>query len=747
MARKLHIRIIIIALLTGIIMQSAAFGQTLMDGSFYSPSLDQTKMVDIYLPPGYDANPDLYYPVIYYLHGWGGNQNFLSTITSNATSKINSGEIDPMIIVCASNYTTPFDGSMYMNSEVHGDYEDYMINDLISWFDTTYRTVPEKKYRTVMGHSMGGYGAFRYGTLHKDKFCGLASHAAPANMEVIIDDFENQIKSENSGPPYSYNYSSSGNFTKMIFLGAGVWSPNLNTPQSYITPKVVEYPFDQQCNVIDTIFDKWDAHQVTTLVHNLNTSDSIGILFGCGSNDELYFGIANDALQDTLDALNLDYEFYSHSGGHVLPTGFKNRALIFLDSLMSDPTTLPNDTTQTIDLIAGWNIHSFLVTPDTLDMLNIHDELINSGYLTKIIDESGGFVQYIPDIGWMNTIGDMELKEGYYIKVSSTTQIDVTGQLSTSSCDIPFITGWNIMGYPLVEGQNALTAVQQLIDSNQLVKVISESGGFIQEIQDIGWINTIGNFLPGEGYYIQVNANTTLTLNCPASSNMLLQNPPVEETVLFEKSFSNNPYNPMNIYVQEIAIDGIRLMEGDEIGVFDNDVCIGAGVITEEHGVFSAVVVAAMDDPTTEKIDGYTEGNSITFKYLNSDLKYPIELVAEDVSGAKQFKSLGTYVVKLSNQLLAVEETDFVGVEVSTYPNPVDSKMTVAYNIPEGHVYIGIIDLNGTRVKEVMNEFHKEGKHLETIDADGLTQGFYVLQVRVVTKEKVYSEFHKFIKM
>ncbi len=747
MARKLHIRIIIIALLTGIIMQSAAFGQTLIDGSFYSSSLDQTKMVDIYLPPGYDANPDLHYPVVYYLHGWGGNQNFLSTITSNATSKINSGEIDPMIIVCASNYTAPFDGSMYMNSEVHGDYEDYMINDLISWFDTTYRTVPEKKYRTVMGHSMGGYGAFRYGILHKDKFCGLASHATPANMEVIIDDFETHMKSENSGPPYSYNYSSTGNFTKMIFLGAGVWSPNLSSPQNYINPQVVEYPFDQQCNLIDTIFDKWDAHQVTTLVHNISPSDSIGILFGCGSNDELYFNIANDALQDTMDALSLDYEFYSHAGGHVLPTGFKNRALIFLDSLMSDPTTLPDDTTQTIDLIAGWNIHSFLVTPDTLDMLHIHDELINSGYLTKIIDESGGFVQYIPDIGWMNTIGDMELNEGYYIKVASTTQIDVTGQLSTSSCEIPFITGWNIMGYPLVEGQNALTAVQQLIDSNQLVKVISESGGFIQEIQDIGWINTIGNFLPGEGYYIQVNANTTLTLNCPASSNMLLQNPPVEGTVLFDKSYTNNPYNPMNIYVQDIVIDGIRVMEGDEIGVFDNDVCVGAGVITYENGNLTTIIVAAMDDPTTEEIDGYAEGNSITFKYLNNDLKYPIELVAEDVSGAKQFKSLGTYVVKLSNQLLAVEETDFVSVEVSTYPNPVDNKMTVAYNIPEGHVYICIINLNGSRVSNVINEYHEEGKHLKTIDASGLTQGFYVLQVRVVTKEKIYNKFHKFVKM
>ena len=192
---------------------------------------------------------------------------------------------------------------------------------------------------------------------------------------------------------------------------------------------------------------------------------------------------------------------------------------------------------------------------------------------------------------------------------------------------------------------------------------------------------------------------------------------------------------------------GVALEEGDEIGVYDNDVCVGAGVITYENGNLTTIIVAAMDDPTTEKIDGYTEGNAITFKYLNNELEQPIDLVTEDVAGSNKFKSLGTYVVKLSNQLLAVEETDFISVEVSTYPNPVDNKMTVAYNIPEGYVYIGIINLNGTRVEKVMNEYHEEGKHLKTIDASGLTQGFYVLQVRVVTKEKIYNEFHKFVKM
>jgi hypothetical protein len=78
-------------------------------------------------------------------------------------------------------------------------------------------------------------------------------------------------------------------------------------------------------------------NDVANLVKSLVPDDSVGILFGCGSNDDfhLYPGIV--ALQDTLDLLGLPYEFFSHNGNHIMPASFKQRALIFLDSLMGPP--------------------------------------------------------------------------------------------------------------------------------------------------------------------------------------------------------------------------------------------------------------------------------------------------------------------------------------------------------------------------------------------------------------------------
>jgi predicted peptidase len=43
------------------------------DTTLYSPALDKEKMVRVYLPPEYDENQELHYPVVYFLHGWGGN--------------------------------------------------------------------------------------------------------------------------------------------------------------------------------------------------------------------------------------------------------------------------------------------------------------------------------------------------------------------------------------------------------------------------------------------------------------------------------------------------------------------------------------------------------------------------------------------------------------------------------------------------------------------------------------------------
>ena len=167
---------------------------------------------------------------------------------------------------------------------------------------------------------------------------------------------------------------------------------------------------------------------------------------------------------------------------------------------------------QSIGFDLGWNMMSFYVAPGDMDLMNIVQPLITSGELIKVIDESGNFIQDIIGTGWMNTIGDMANTEGYYIKVTQNTQLNLLGLVADTPFEVSLVTGWNMMGYPLQDTNNAIVMLQPLIDSSYLTKVIDEAGGIVQYIPGAGWVNTIGDFKPGEGYYNNVTINCTLTL-------------------------------------------------------------------------------------------------------------------------------------------------------------------------------------------------------------------------------------------
>jgi enterochelin esterase-like enzyme len=310
------------------------------DTSLYSPALDKEKMARIYLPPGYGENPELHYPVLYYLHGWGGNHTSGSILFPVIDSLVRKGIINPMILVLADNRCEPFNGSHYVNSILWGNYEDFMTTDLIAWVDSSFRTIPERNGRALMGQSMGAYGSFRYGILHKDKFRALAAHAGavdfldPIFMETV---HTNVLKENQPGPPYFYDYENTGLWTRLAFLGWGAWAPNFNSPQKYINPPIVNFPYDENGLPVDTLIPIARKNNTIYLIQQLSPADSVGIFFGCGSHDRYMFYPMNITLKSILDNLGLPYEFYDHDGDHGMPRGFMEQGLIFLDSLMLKP--------------------------------------------------------------------------------------------------------------------------------------------------------------------------------------------------------------------------------------------------------------------------------------------------------------------------------------------------------------------------------------------------------------------------
>ena len=131
--------------------------------------------VFIYLPPGYAANRNQRYPVVYLLHGYGLTGERWMTFTNLAAAadkNIAAGTMREMILVNPDAFTK-YSGSMYSASATTGDWESYIADDLVSYVDSHYRTLANRMSRRLGGHSMGGYGTIRIGMKRPDVFSSL----------------------------------------------------------------------------------------------------------------------------------------------------------------------------------------------------------------------------------------------------------------------------------------------------------------------------------------------------------------------------------------------------------------------------------------------------------------------------------------------------------------------------------------------------------------------------------------------
>lgn len=118
----------------------------------------------------------------------------------------------------------------------------------------------------------------------------------------------------------------------------------------------------------------------------------------------------------------------------------------------------------------------------------------------------------------------------------------------------------------------------------------------------------------------------------------------------FVPVWTNNPYLPMNVYISSANIDSLPLTSGDEIGIFDGNLCVGSiklsGSISPNNPVG---IITSTDDPLTPQKDGFTPGNTISFKIWDAFNQREIFNCLPDYQvGSGIFISLGSTLLKLS---------------------------------------------------------------------------------------------------
>jgi enterochelin esterase-like enzyme len=154
--------------------------------AYYSNSMKHDVGYCIYLPPGYASAPGTRYPVIYNLHGAGGNELHGFEEAQLLDRGIRSGKLPPMILVMPNGgkntlYKDSYDGK-YMG-------ETTIIFELIPHIDKTYRTIAARHGRCIEGFSMGGRGSTRLAMKYPDMFCSLFNQSG--NVVHVAENYPN----------------------------------------------------------------------------------------------------------------------------------------------------------------------------------------------------------------------------------------------------------------------------------------------------------------------------------------------------------------------------------------------------------------------------------------------------------------------------------------------------------------------------------------------------------------------------
>lgn len=173
---------------------------------YHSQSLGADRRMTVYLPAGYEDSGPRRYPVLYLLHGMGGDEDAWPTLGRAAQildNLIASGKAEPMIVVMPNgNAALPSapgegpSGLVQPTSDLpktkDGSYE-ASFPEIISYVDSHYRTVRKPSGRAIAGLSMGGFHSFHISKEYPGTFgyVGLFSAAVRS-----LEDSSNPIYSD-----------------------------------------------------------------------------------------------------------------------------------------------------------------------------------------------------------------------------------------------------------------------------------------------------------------------------------------------------------------------------------------------------------------------------------------------------------------------------------------------------------------------------------------------------------------------
>lgn len=258
---------------------SAAAQSRIDCGAMNSRILKQVVHYCVYLPAGYDAgsaqHPPQRYPVLYFLHGLGDNEQTLFnsggwTLLDDLRSRHKMGDF----LIAApegrrSFYVNSADGSVL--------YSDFFLREFLPHIESKFRIRAGRAGRAISGISMGGYGALRFAFAHPELFSAVSAQSAA----LITESPRELDAASQTGSP-------------LVGVLGAVFGKPIHLPH-------------------------WNENSPFVLAkRNAVALRKTAIYFNCGQDDNYGFEKGAAALHDELQEEKVKHEYHAYPGDHSL---------------------------------------------------------------------------------------------------------------------------------------------------------------------------------------------------------------------------------------------------------------------------------------------------------------------------------------------------------------------------------------------------------------------------------------------
>ena len=199
----------------------------------------------------------------------------------------------------------------------------------------------------------------------------------------------------------------------------------------------------------------------------------------------------------------------------------------------------------------------------------------------------------------------------------------------------------------------------------------------------------------------------------------------------------------MNINLVNLALTGLNV--GDEIGVFDDNYCVGSAVIVEKNIIENSLSIPASANESIDAIpNGYTEGHKIMLKTYRAGIVYL--LYFETVNNSTDTFEKGSSMFALIDFARSEEQTTPEGTEkIKIYPNPFETNVRIEISLSQGQqLNCEIFDITGKLIR-TLYEGLSEGQQLLIWDGKNnrnqeVSSGVYFFRLNQSAAKIIYCK-------